>query len=86
MDEETWHLDKRVPISIIAAIVIQTITFVYIGTTWKVEIEQRVSTLEKAEADKKGFESRLIILEQQLKYISDSLGRIEKKLEASRVQ
>lgn len=82
MSDETWHLDKRVPISIIAAIVAQTLTFVYVGTTWKVEIEQRVSTLEKSDNDRKGFESRLIVLEQQLKFISDSLGRIEKKLEA----
>lgn len=82
MDEQHWHLDKRVPISIIIGMVVQTFAFVYLGTTWKVEIEQRVGTLEKSEADKKGFESRLIVLEQQLKFISDSLERIEKKLEA----
>ena len=80
-DESQWHLDKKVPITLVALLIIQTVTLVYVGTTWKSDIDHRLIVLEKSDDERRPQESRIIIVEQQLKFISDSLGRIEAKLD-----
>jgi hypothetical protein len=77
MDENAWHLDKKVPIGIIVALLVQTIVLVYVGTTWKVDVESRLGALEKSDARNESQEARIIIMEQQLSYIRESLRRIE---------
>jgi hypothetical protein len=42
MDREQWHLDKRVPISLIITLLAQTVAIVW----WAAAIEGRVSVLE----------------------------------------
>ena len=84
-----WHLDKRVPISIIITLVLQTITFVYLGTTWKADIDHRIGSLEKdgvaraavevrLDVIRAAQESRITILEQKFDFIQQSLQRIER--------
>jgi hypothetical protein len=80
---EGWHLDKKVPITIIVALALQTLGFIYVGTAWKTEIDFRVNNLERLNEDSKSQEGRIIAVEQQLNYITDSLKRIEAKLESS---
>ena len=46
-----WHLDKKVPIGLIVAIVIQTLTLVYVGATWKAETNGRLTALENSAAE-----------------------------------
>ena len=86
---EEWHLDKRVPISIIIALALQTITFVYLGTTWKTDIDHRIGSLEKGDETRAAVELRLdairsnqsdriTILEQKFDFIQQSLQRIER--------
>jgi len=41
-EDEDWHLDKKVPISIIIALVLQTFGFVAIGSAWKAGVESRL--------------------------------------------
>ncbi len=77
MDENAWHLDKKVPIGIIVALLVQTIVLVYVGTTWKVDVESRLGALEKSDTRRESQEARIIIVEQQLSYIRESLRRIE---------
>lgn len=76
-----WHLDKRVPISMIGAFVLQTITLVYVGTTWKSDVDHRLSSLEQSADRNFPQEGRLTILEQKFTFIQDSLHRIEEKLD-----
>ena len=83
MTTEGWHLDKKVPITIIVALALQTLGFIYVGTAWKTEIDFRVNNLEQLNNDRKSQEGRIIAVEQQLNYITDSLKRIEAKLESS---
>jgi hypothetical protein len=78
---EAWHLDKKVPIAIIISLLIQTVTFISIAASWKTSVESRLEYLEKADDVKSSQGDRILILEQQLKYIVDSLARIEKKLD-----
>ena len=83
MTTEGWHLDKKVPITIIVALALQTLGFIYVGTAWKTEIDFRVNNLEQLNNDRKSQEGRIIAVEQQLNYITESLKRIEAKLESS---
>ena len=80
---EQWHLDKRVPIGIIFALVVQTITFFVIATSWKTTVDGRLGRLEEIVSDNKSQGDRIIILEQQLTFIVASLKRIEDRLSIS---
>jgi hypothetical protein len=80
---EAWHLDKKVPVTIIVALVLQTLGIIYVGTAWKTEVDFRISSLERLNEDSKSQEGRIIAVEQQLNYITDSLKRIEAKLEST---
>lgn len=80
---EQWHLDKRVPIGIIFALVVQTITFFVIATSWKTTVDGRIGRLEEIVSDNKSQGDRIIILEQQLTFIAASLKRIEDRLSIS---
>ena len=74
---EDWHLDKRVPISIIIALFVQTIVFVYVGTTWKADVDGRIIALEKSEGSRDSHENRITILEQQFGFIRADLQEIK---------
>ncbi len=78
---EAWHLDKKVPIAIIFALIIQTVTFISIAASWKTAVESRLEYLEKSDDDRSKQGDRILILEQKFSFIVDSLGRIEKKLD-----
>ena len=79
--QEQWHLDKRVPIGIIFALLIQTITFFTIAAAWKTSVDVRIERLEETAVDSTKQGDRILILEQKFNYIVDSLARIEKKLD-----
>jgi hypothetical protein len=81
MQKEEWHLDKKVPIGIIIALVIQTIAFFTVATAWKTTVDNRIGRLEEIVANNSNQGERIIILEQQLKFIVESLNRIEQKLD-----
>ena len=81
MELDEWHLDKKVPIAIIVALIIQTLAFITIAASWKTSVDSRLERLEKFEADNSDQGDRILVLEQQLKFIIDSLSRIEKKLD-----
>jgi hypothetical protein len=76
-ESSEWHLDKKVPISIIIALFAQTMVFVAIGTAWKADTDSRISALEKSENSRDSHESRLVILEQQFGYIRGDLAEIK---------
>ncbi len=79
--DNDWHLDKKVPLGIIFAILIQTLGIIVVGTAWKTGVDARIERLEASDLDKKPQESRLVRLEEKLLSISSSLSRIELKLD-----
>ena len=81
MQKEQWHLDKKAPLGIIIALVIQTITFFTIAAAWKTSVDVRIERLEETAVDSNKQADRILILEQKFSYIVESLGRIEKKLD-----
>ena len=77
MQREEWHLDKKVPIGIIVALVAQTLFFTITGTAWKVDVDSRLSALERTETSQANHENRITILEQQFGYIRADLAEIK---------
>lgn len=69
--KSSWHLDKRVPIALIVAIVMQTATL----GAWVGSLQQRVSHNE--DAIKRGADQgeRLARIEAILEEIKDRLNR-----------
>lgn len=83
-DKEYWHLDKKVPIAIITAIIIQTFSFVYFAISWKVVTESRLAVIEQAIKRDESQEARIIVLEQVAIRISDDLAEIKSILRSER--
>jgi hypothetical protein len=83
-ENEHWHLDKRVPLAFIAAMILQTIGLVAVASAWKADVDSRLLILERSMEERKGQGDRLLIVEQQLRYIKESVDRIESSLGASK--
>lgn len=80
-DDGQWHWDKTIPLGFLLMIAAQTITLVYVGTTWKTGIDNRLDNLERAEIANAPTSNRITILEQQFGFITSTLKRIEDKLD-----
>lgn len=88
-----WHLDKRVPISIILALLAQLVGFAVLAA----KLDSRVGVVESSltavgerfklsdERYEKGLldRDRLARVEEQLKGATDTLHRIEMKLDSN---
>lgn len=49
--DRAWHLDKRVPLGILLALALQTMTLVAIASSWRASTDERLATLEENFAD-----------------------------------
>ena len=83
-----WHLDKKVPISIIFAVVAQTVTIIW----WASGVEHRIqssesryvemsATVKALEADRGISLQRISKTEQSLSDIREFLARMDAKLD-----
>ena len=77
---EDWHLDKRVPISLIIGFILQTIVITAWGTAKFDSIDNRVSNLEKSDDAQTTHENRITVLEQQFNFIRSDLAEIKEIL------
>jgi Tfp pilus assembly protein PilO len=80
-DDNKWHLDKRVPIGIIFAILVQTFGLVWYLAKTTADVDNRLVNLEESKRAVASQESRIIILEQRFDFIKTVLDRIERKLD-----
>lgn len=51
MTFKSWHLDKRVPLGILLALAVQTVTMVAVASSWRASTDERLGTLEDNIAD-----------------------------------
>ena len=79
--DDNWHLDKRVNLSVIIVLILQTLAWVIIFTAWKTDTDNRLASLEKSTIARESHENRLVILEQKFGFIQETLARIEGKLD-----
>lgn len=84
----SWHLDKRVPISLILAIAIQTVTIVWWASSMESRVTQNTDRLTRTATEVAEVRAKLTVadvqnarLDQRLIAVTESLTRIEKKLD-----
>ena len=81
--ENSWHLDKRVPIAMILTIAAQTLGAVW----WAGAINQRMAAVERRQnlmeerTVSQAHESRIAVLEAQWRTVDARLDRIEVRLD-----
>lgn len=76
-DPAGWHLDRRVPIALIAAMTIQTAG----ALVWAGAAMQRMDYVEREVAASAMMGERTARLEEQIRYLRQSVDRIETKLD-----
>jgi len=87
MDEEAWHLDKKVPISLILGLALNAFSLIWFAS----KLDSRVTTIElhdvatQAELSKlkdnaDGAKDRLIRLEDKLENILEELKKIDARM------
>jgi hypothetical protein len=75
----SWHLDKRVPVALLTAILVQSAAFGF----WVGGLAARVVHVEQWQSDNRSVDARLAVLEAQTAEIKRMLGRIEDRLLAA---
>ncbi|MBG52594.1 MAG: hypothetical protein CML99_09275 [Rhodobiaceae bacterium] len=76
-EEAHWHLDKRVQIALILALVMQTAG----ALTWAGAASERISQLERRTSESSEIGERTARVEEQVRYMRTILDRIEQKLD-----
>lgn len=79
--KESWHLDKKVPLSLIFAIIAQTAAFVYWGARLEGETKANATDIARIERDAtvRRNEDR-VELKEALRDLRDGIRRIEDEL------
>lgn len=72
-----WHLDKRVPIALIVAMAVQTAG----ALVWAGAAMQRIDYLEREVSASSRIGERTARVEEQMRYLRQSVDRIETKLD-----
>jgi hypothetical protein len=76
MNGTSWHLDKRVPVAIIVAMVIQVGAFGF----WVGSIANEVENNTEWIRSRQSLDARMAVLEEQVKDIKEILRRIEARV------
>lgn len=74
MDRQPWHLDKRIPLALIGAILVQTGAAFW----WASSVNERVTSLEESRQDSKGFAADIAVIKNEISNIRRSQERLEK--------
>lgn len=80
-NSNSWHLDKKVPLGLILALLAQTIVITSWGTSKFESFNNRITNLEKTDDTQASHENRIIVLEQQFSYIRSDLVEIKNLLQ-----
>lgn len=70
---EPWHLDKRIPLALIGAILVQTGAAFW----WASSINERVASLESWRQDSKGIAADIAVIKSQVGSMKESLDRLQ---------
>ena len=73
-----WHLDKRVPLAIIIALVFQTFGAIW----WAASMTNRVEVMEAYVANNRYITERLSVIEEGQRWIKSALDEIKVGLHA----
>ena len=77
MEDNQWHLDKRVPIALILTILMQTGAMI----AWGASLNQRVAHLEKEIAERSDYAERITRQETLMEGLLKAFNRVEDKVD-----
>lgn len=80
--QEYWFLDKRVPMGLILAIVLQTA----LGLVWAGQFVQRLAVLEQRTEFMDGTNERIARLEENTRHMRTTLERLEYKIDHLKIK
>ena len=72
-DDNSWHLDKRVPIALIFTMLAQFAA----GIWWVADINGRVNYIERERDRNSNLSGEIIQIKEQLRGIERVIGRLE---------
>jgi hypothetical protein len=75
---QDWHLDRRVPLALVLALVMQAVS----ALLWAGAASERIAALETQAATNQVLLERTARLEVETAYIRASLDRLERRLMA----
>lgn len=81
---EHWHLDKRVPISIIVAIIAQTAGIIYGAALLRSDVDEskrRITALEHKDEKNGALGERVVRVETLMEGVKGAVERIEQKID-----
>ena len=81
MEKESWHLDKKIPISLILAIIAQTLVGVSYVTGLSNTVSQSVKDITKLEGRINAAETKSIALQESLIRLEEQSKQQTKMLE-----
>ncbi len=85
-NDKAWHLDKRVPLGIIGALIVQTSALLYADATWRAETDGRIGTLEATVADnvtmRRKQSDRLASVDEQQRVLVGKLIGLDERTRA----
>jgi len=74
--DKHWHLDRRVPLAIIIALIFQTMGAVW----WASKLDSRVAILEQWVSNNTSVAERLSVIETGQRWIKDALSEIKESI------
>lgn len=80
-DDFSWHLDKKVPLGLILALLVQTAVITSWGSAKFENYENRITSLEESDDAQQAYERRITVLEEKFNYIRDDLTEIKELLQ-----
>ena len=80
MDEQPWHLDKRIPIALILAIILQVSGAVYWASKMESRIEANTSRIEVVDRDMSRLSRQIAAMAEASNTQAIQLGRIEEQI------
>ena len=80
MTEQQWHLDKRVPIALILAIIIQVAGAVYWASKMESRIEANTTRIETVDRDMTRLTRQMTTMAEASNTQAIELGRIEEQI------
>lgn len=78
-DEQAWHLDKRIPIALIAGMVGQTLALVWWAATLSSQVAANTGAISEFRTAR--IPERLPVIEIQIATINEGMTRLDRKLD-----
>lgn len=87
-DDSRWHLDRKVPIAIIVALLVQAAGFIWWAATQaqiidelRRELTSHRQRIDMLDSNRNAFAERVVRLEEQTRLIYEIVRRIDARLD-----